>query len=120
MRSRYQRAVHLRVALVVKRGLGVGADLLVEHGGLIADDPAADEVVERGGAHLRPAGAIEHAPARARLDISQVRGQFTAKRALEIAAAGRAITLLHPKGYDYFRLLRSKLHWGLGGLAHER
>jgi NAD+ kinase len=39
---------------------------------------------------------------------------------LEIAPAGRAITLLHPPGYDYFRLLRSKLHWGLGGLAHER
>jgi NAD+ kinase len=39
---------------------------------------------------------------------------------LEIAPAGLAITLLHPPGYDYFRLLRSKLHWGLGGLAHER
>ena len=26
-------------------------------------------------------------------------------------AAG-SITLLHPPGYDYFRLLRSKLHWG--------
>jgi NAD+ kinase len=39
---------------------------------------------------------------------------------LEIAPAGRAITLLHPPGYDYFRLLRSKLHWGIGGLAHER
>jgi NAD+ kinase len=39
---------------------------------------------------------------------------------LQIAPAGRAITLLHPPGYDYFRLLRSKLHWGLGGLAHER
>jgi len=39
---------------------------------------------------------------------------------LEIAPAGRAITLLHPPGYDYYRLLRSKLHWGLGGLAHER
>ena len=39
---------------------------------------------------------------------------------LEIAPAGRAITLLHPPGYDYFRLLRSKLHWGAGGLTHER
>jgi NAD+ kinase len=39
---------------------------------------------------------------------------------LEIAPAGRSITLLHPPGYDYFRLLRSKLHWGRGGLAHER
>ena len=39
---------------------------------------------------------------------------------LEIMPSARAVTLLHPPGYDYFRLLRSKLHWGLGGLAHER
>ena len=39
---------------------------------------------------------------------------------LQIAPSERAITLLHPPGYDYFRLLRSKLHWGLGGFAHER
>jgi NAD+ kinase len=39
---------------------------------------------------------------------------------LEIAPAGRAVTLLHPPGYDYFRLLRSKLHWGQGGWGHER
>lgn len=39
---------------------------------------------------------------------------------LEIQPSERAITLLHPPGYDYFRLLRSKLHWGRGGLEHER
>jgi NAD+ kinase len=39
---------------------------------------------------------------------------------LEIMPSARTVTLLHPPGYDYFRLLRSKLHWGLGGLAHER
>jgi NAD+ kinase len=39
---------------------------------------------------------------------------------LEIKPSGRSITLLHPPGYDYFRLLRSKLHWGLGGWGHER
>ncbi len=39
---------------------------------------------------------------------------------LEIMPSARSVTLLHPPGYDYFRLLRSKLHWGLGGLAHER
>jgi NAD+ kinase len=47
-------------------------------------------------------------------------GELKAGGRLEIVPAGRAITLLHPPGYDYFRLLRSKLHWGLGGLAHER
>ncbi|HEY1726035.1 MAG TPA: NAD(+)/NADH kinase [Steroidobacteraceae bacterium] len=49
-----------------------------------------------------------------------VLGELRPGGRLEIAPAGRAITLLHPPGYDYFRLLRSKLHWGLGGLAHER
>ncbi len=49
-----------------------------------------------------------------------VLGELAPGGSLEIAPAGRLITLLHPPGYDYFRLLRSKLHWGLGGLAHER
>ena len=31
---------------------------------------------------------------------------------LRIAPSAHRITLLHPRGYDYFRLLRSKLHWG--------
>jgi NAD+ kinase len=39
---------------------------------------------------------------------------------LEVQPSDRAITLLHPPGYDYFRLLRSKLHWGRGGIEHER
>jgi NAD+ kinase len=34
---------------------------------------------------------------------------------LEIGPAAEFITLLHPKGHDYFRLLRSKLHWGRSG-----
>jgi len=34
---------------------------------------------------------------------------------LEIGPAAEGITLLHPKGHDYFRLLRSKLHWGRSG-----
>ena len=34
---------------------------------------------------------------------------------LRCSPPDRAITLLHPPGYDYFRLLRSKLHWGRGG-----
>jgi len=47
-------------------------------------------------------------------------GELRVGGRLEITPAGRAITLLHPPGYDYFRLLRSKLHWGLGGWGHER
>jgi NAD+ kinase len=35
--------------------------------------------------------------------------------ALFVESADAQITLLHPPGYDYYRLLRSKLHWGQGG-----
>lgn len=34
---------------------------------------------------------------------------------LRIARASVSATLLHPPGHDYFRILRSKLHWGRGG-----
>ena len=33
---------------------------------------------------------------------------------LQVKAASERITLLHPVGHDYYRLLRSKLHWGRG------
>ena len=39
---------------------------------------------------------------------------------LEVSAAGGSITLLHPPGYEFFRLLRSKLRWGRGGEPRER
>jgi NAD+ kinase len=34
---------------------------------------------------------------------------------LRIERAAVSATLLHPPGHDYFRILRSKLHWGRGG-----
>jgi NAD+ kinase len=33
---------------------------------------------------------------------------------LEVRAARERVTLLHPSGHDYYKLLRSKLHWGRG------
>jgi NAD+ kinase len=39
---------------------------------------------------------------------------------LEVRPSAHRITLLHPPGYDYYRLLRSKLHWGRGGAGHQR
>jgi NAD+ kinase len=33
---------------------------------------------------------------------------------LEVRAAHERVTLLHPPGHDYYKLLRSKLHWGRG------
>jgi NAD+ kinase len=35
---------------------------------------------------------------------------------LHVESADVQITLLHPPGYDYYRLLRSKLHWGRGAV----
>jgi NAD+ kinase len=34
---------------------------------------------------------------------------------LEVHPSQRKITLLHPDRFEYYRLLRSKLHWGRGG-----
>ncbi len=37
---------------------------------------------------------------------------------LSVGGTDVQITLLHPPGYDYYRLLRSKLHWGRGGYGN--
>jgi NAD+ kinase len=37
---------------------------------------------------------------------------------LFVDGADAEVTLLHPPGYDYYRLLRSKLHWGRGGYGN--
>jgi NAD+ kinase len=37
---------------------------------------------------------------------------------LTVQGADTQITLLHPPGYDYYRLLRSKLHWGRGAYGN--
>ncbi len=42
-------------------------------------------------------------------------GELMPTDRLEVHPSDQRITLLHPPGYDYFRLLRSKLHWGRGG-----
>ena len=42
-------------------------------------------------------------------------GDLESRSNLAIEPAAESITLLHPPGHDYFRLLRSKLHWGRSG-----
>lgn len=44
-----------------------------------------------------------------------VLGELAVGDRLEVSSAPEHIVLLHPGDYDYFRLLRSKLHWGRGG-----
>ncbi len=38
--------------------------------------------------------------------------EIAATDRLRIRVADQKVTLLHPPGYDYYELLRSKLHWG--------
>ena len=38
---------------------------------------------------------------------------------LSVGAARQSITLLHPPGHDFFRILRSKLHWGRSARTTE-
>ena len=45
-------------------------------------------------------------------------GALTPGDRLEVASAKEHVTLLHPPGHDYYKLLRSKLHWGRGGQQH--
>ena len=46
-------------------------------------------------------------------------GDLTQGDHLYVEAADVQITLLHPPGYDYYRLLRSKLHWGRGAYGDQ-
>ena len=42
-------------------------------------------------------------------------GDLAPGTTLEIHPTQQTITLLHPNKFEYYRLLRSKLHWGRGG-----
>ena len=45
-------------------------------------------------------------------------GSLTPADRLEVTTAAERVTLLHPAGHDYYRLLRSKLRWGRGSFEH--
>ncbi len=47
-------------------------------------------------------------------------GELGAEDTLTIRAADETVRLLHPRGYDYFELLRSKLRWGHTGRAPRK
>jgi len=56
---------------------------------------------------------LEHADTQAEVtaDGHSV-GTLSANDRLLIGAADKRITLIHPPGYDFYEILRSKLHWG--------
>ncbi len=49
-----------------------------------------------------------------------VLGELAGGGRMTVRLAPQTVTLLHPGGYDYYRLLRSKLHWGRGSADHSR
>ena len=49
-----------------------------------------------------------------------VLGELAPGEKMQVELSRDEVTLLHPTGYDYFRLLRSKLHWGRGSVDHSR
>jgi NAD+ kinase len=58
---------------------------------------------------------LERADTRAHVTCDgMLLGALAAGDVLEIRSAGERVTLLHPPGHDYYKLLRSKLHWGRG------
>ncbi len=54
-----------------------------------------------------------HSAARAQVTFDgAVLGELDRESRLVVGKAANVITLIHPHGHDYFRILRSKLHWG--------
>jgi NAD+ kinase len=59
---------------------------------------------------------IDRADARAQVTCDGVSlGELSVEDRLEVHPTAQKITLLHPNKFEYYRLLRSKLHWGRGG-----
>jgi NAD+ kinase len=42
----------------------------------------------------------------------EVTAELVPGRSLRVHAAQERLELVHPRGYDYFQILRSKLRWG--------
>ena len=82
----------------------------------LADRP----IVISGDAHIE-IRSLDRGPGLAQVTCDGVHlGDMQPGDRLEIGAIGGSITLLHPPGYDYYRLLRSKLRWGRGEELRER
>jgi NAD+ kinase len=59
---------------------------------------------------------IDRPDARAQITCDGVSlGELGPGDRLEVHPTAQKITLLHPNKFEYYRLLRSKLHWGRGG-----
>ena len=50
----------------------------------------------------------------------EVTGRVGSGDRLRVAVSDMRVELIHPIGYDYFGILRSKLHWGRGNRTTNR
>ena len=58
---------------------------------------------------------VAQAPVKAQVTCDGVvLGDLEVSDRLEVEPAESQVTLLHPPGHDFYRILRSKLHWGRG------
>ena len=46
-------------------------------------------------------------------------GELSPEDRLLVSEAEKRITLIHPPGYDFYEILRSKLHWGRDSRSHD-
>jgi NAD+ kinase len=82
----------------------------------ISPHTLSDRPLVIGGASTIEVRLVAQAPVRAEVTCDGVLlGDLPADGRLHIGPSPRRVTLLHPEGYNYFRILRSKLHWGRGG-----
>ena len=49
----------------------------------------------------------------------QPMGEMTGDETLRVEQAGFAITMIHPATHDYYKILRSKLHWGRSAVEND-
>ena len=58
---------------------------------------------------------VAQAPVKAQITCDGVvLGDLEASDRLHVEPSTSSVTLLHPPGHDFYRILRSKLHWGRG------
>lgn len=82
----------------------------------ISPHTLSDRPLVIGGSSHVEVRLVAHAPVQAEVTCDGVvLGDLSADGRLHIEPSARRVTLLHPEGYNYFRILRSKLHWGRGG-----
>ena len=82
----------------------------------ISPHTLSDRPLVVGGRSVIEVRLVTQAPMRAEITCDGVLlGDLPPDGRLVVEPSPRRITLLHPPGYDYFRILRSKLHWGRGG-----